>query len=198
MHRFLLFFVVAGLIASNRITAQSASPFGQASAAPAKALSAGSSAVDTADAADKKPAASDSMTRALNINSLESGTLLKIISQAFDTNSDSINPENGTFNWKGHSYDIGQFRVFRGRFERYLALPPTKDDKAYGDTLNEITELLSTRNGDGALSGNFGGIHDQHFVLFQKRADGSLIILDNSFNNGNVGASDHDPIVVFH
>ena len=150
MHRFLLFFVVAGLIASNRITAQSASPFGQASAAPAKALSAGSSAVDTADAADKKPAASDSMTRALNINSLESGTLLKIISQAFDTNSDSINPENGTFNWKGHSYDIGQFRVFRGRFERYLALPPTKDDKAYGDTLNEITELLSTRNGDGA------------------------------------------------
>ena len=150
MHRSILFFVVAGLIASNRSTAQSASPFGQASAAPAKALSAGSSAVDTADAADKKPAASDSMTRALNINSLESGTLLKIISQAFDTNSDSINPENGTFNWKGHSYDIGQFRVFRGRFERYLALPPTKDDKAYGDTLNEITELLSTRNGDGA------------------------------------------------
>ncbi len=146
-----LVFVGVGLIASHRLVAQGASPFGGAVAAvPATAVSAGSTAAGLANAADAKPAAADNMTRALNINSLESGTLLKIINQAFDTNSDSIDPENGTFNWKGHSYDIGQFRVFRGRFERYLSLPPTKDDTAYAATLNQITELLSTRNGDGA------------------------------------------------
>jgi len=141
--------VVAGLFAAHPAGAQSDSVMGGA-AAPGKAISAGSTAAGMANAADAKPSSSDTMTRALNINSLESGTLLKIINQAFDTNSDSIDPENGTFNWKGHSYDIGQFRVFRGRFERYLSLPPTKDDTAYAETLNQITELLSTRNGDGA------------------------------------------------
>lgn len=121
-------------------------------AAAAKSVSAGSNAAMTAKPADTKPSSAETMTRALNINSLESGTLLKIISQAFDTNSDSINPENGTFNWKGHSYDLGQFRIFRGRFERYLSLPPTRDETAYAGTLNQITELLSTRNGDGAAA----------------------------------------------
>ncbi len=182
MHRFLLFFVVAALVASSCVEAQNASPVGRA-AAPVKTLSAGSSATAAADAADQKPAAADSMTRAVNINSLESGTLLKIISQAFDTNSDSINPENGTFNWKGHSYDIGQFRVFRGRFERYLSLPPTKDDKAYGDTLNQITELLSTRNGDGAA----GNVMEAWKLLYRASdydADGgnSLGVANQVFN----------------
>jgi hypothetical protein len=88
----------------------------------------------------------ESLARAVNVNSLESGTLLQIINQAFDTNSDSINPENGTMNWKGHSYDLGQFRVFRGRFERYLSLPATRDQDVYAATLDQIFKLLSTRN----------------------------------------------------
>ncbi len=147
----LLVIVAAGLAMASRTGAQDESPMGTGAAA-AKSVSAGSNAAKMANAADTKPSSAETMTRALNINSLESGTLLKIISQAFDTNSDSINPENGTFNWKGHSYDLGQFRVFRGRFERYLSLPPTKDETAYADTLNQITELLSTRNGDGAAA----------------------------------------------
>ncbi|HEY8931860.1 MAG TPA: hypothetical protein VIM44_00955, partial [Rariglobus sp.] len=98
---------------------------------------------------DAKAGAVESLARAVNVNSLESGTLLQIINQAFDTNSDSINPENGTMNWKGHSYDLGQFRVFRGRFERYLSLPPTRDQDVYGATLDEIFKLLSTRTANG-------------------------------------------------
>jgi hypothetical protein len=147
----LLVIIAVGLVMVSRAGAQADSPMGGGAAA-AKSVSAGSNAAKMANAADTKPSSAETMTRALNINSLESGTLLKIISQAFDTNSDSINPENGTFNWKGHSYDLGQFRVFRGRFERYLSLPPTKDETAYADTLNQITELLSTRNGDGAAA----------------------------------------------
>ena len=153
-------------------------------AVPAGVAKSGASAGKlAAPAADPKASGADSMSRALNINSLESGTLLKIISQAFDTNSDSINPENGTFNWKGHSYDIGQFRIFRGRFERYLSLPPTKDETAYGDTLNKITDLLSTRNGDGAA----GNVMEAWKLLYRASeydADGgnSLGVANQVFN----------------
>jgi hypothetical protein len=97
-----------------------------------------------------RTAAVESLARAVNINSLESGTLLQIINQAFDTKSDSINPESGTMTWKGHSYDIGQFRVFRGRFERYLSLPATRDQDVYAVTIDEIFKLLSTRTADGS------------------------------------------------
>ena len=94
--------------------------------------------------------AAEALTRAVNINSLESGTLLKVINQAFDTNSDSIDPENGTMTWKGHSYDVGQFRVFRGRFERYLSMPATRDQDDYAATLAEIFNRLSTRTANGS------------------------------------------------
>ncbi|MCS6243327.1 MAG: hypothetical protein H2172_05625 [Opitutus sp.] len=94
--------------------------------------------------------AAESLTRAVNINSLESGTLLKVINQAFDTNSDAIDPEKGTMNWKGHSYDVGQFRVFRGRFERYLSLPATRDQDDYAATVTEIFNRLSTRTANGS------------------------------------------------
>lgn len=102
---------------------------------------------------DARSGATESQARAVNINSMESGTLLQIINKAFDADSDSINPETGTMNWKGHTYDIGQFRVFRGRFERYLSLPPTRDQDLYGAILDEIFKLLSTRTADGSQDG---------------------------------------------
>ncbi|MBW8782894.1 MAG: hypothetical protein JF599_13545 [Verrucomicrobia bacterium] len=144
---------------------------------------AASAAKVTAPVADSKLAGTDGVSRALNINSLESGTLLKIINQAFDTNSDSVNPENGTFQWKGHSYDMGQFRIFRGRFERYLALPPTKDEDAYAETLNKITDLLSTRNGEGAQ----GNVMEAWKLLytaadFDADAGNSLGVANQVFN----------------
>lgn len=104
----------------------------------------------TANRSGARGGSVESLARAVNINSLESGTLLQIINQAFDTNSDSINPENGTMTWKGHSYDLGQFRVFRARFERYLSLPATSDQEVYGATLDQIFKLLSTRTADAS------------------------------------------------
>jgi hypothetical protein len=102
---------------------------------------------------DNRSGATESQARAVNINSMESGTLLQIINKAFDADSDSINPETGTMTWKGHTYDVGQFRVFRGRFERYLSLPPTRDQDLYAATLDEIFKLLSTRTADGSQDG---------------------------------------------
>ena len=104
----------------------------------------------TANRGGSRPGATDSLTRAVNVGSLESGTLLQIINKAFDTNSDSIDPENGTMRWKGHSYDMGQFRVFRGRFERYLSLPPTRDQDVYAATIDQVFKLLSTRTANGS------------------------------------------------
>ena len=48
-----------------------------------------------------------------------------------------------------------------------------------------------------ALSGNFGGVHDQHLVLLQKGSYGSLVIFDNSLNNSNVGTSDYGFLPLF-
>lgn len=117
---------------------------------PAGAGAAAAAATNATTSAAAKDGATESLARAVNINSLESGTLLQIINKAFDTNSDSVNPENGTISWKGHSYDLGQFRVFRGRFERYLSLPPTSDQDVYAATLDQIFNLLSTRNAVGS------------------------------------------------
>ncbi len=153
MRRFtlLLTLTAAGVASSSH--AQS-DPLSGSAAGAAGATSAATGAADNATAnrtgTGARAGAADSLARAVNINSLESGTLLQIINKAFDTNSDSINPENGTMNWKGHSYDLGQFRVFRGRFERYLSLPATRDQDVYGATLDEIFKLLSTRTANGS------------------------------------------------
>ncbi len=64
--------------------------------------------------------------------------------KAFDVESDSIDFENGSFNWKGRSFDIGSSRVARARFERYLASPRiSDDDEIYLGILQKIAEMLS-------------------------------------------------------
>ena len=51
----------------------------------------------------------------------ESSTSEKFADKIFDTNSDSVDWDNGSINWKGKTYSIGNSRVVRARFERYLA-----------------------------------------------------------------------------
>jgi tetratricopeptide (TPR) repeat protein len=106
-----------------------------------------------APATPTAPAARNTADDALKIlgtGNLESNTLLTIIKTAFDTNSDAINPEDGTIQWKGHTWNLGQFRVFRARFERYLALPTSTDSDIYRAIVNEVLALLSTRSGNNA------------------------------------------------
>jgi hypothetical protein len=92
--------------------------------------------------------AAESVFNALGTANLESNTLLAIVDKAFDTDSDAFNPEEGTLTWKGHTYNIGQMRVFRARFERYLAQPESIDHDVYRGILDEIFNLLSTRGGE--------------------------------------------------
>jgi hypothetical protein len=118
-------------------------------AAPAKATSAAKSATSSASGNAPRSAA-ESALNVLGTGNLESNTLLSIINKAFDTDSDAFNPEDGTISWKGHTYNIGQFRVFRARFERYLGQPESIDQDVYRAIVNEVFSLLSTRSGEAA------------------------------------------------
>ncbi len=92
--------------------------------------------------------AAESAFNALGTANLESNTLMKVIDKAFDTDSDAFNPEDGTLTYKGHTYNLGQMRVFRARFERYLAQPESVDNEVYRGVIDEIFKLLSTRSGE--------------------------------------------------
>jgi hypothetical protein len=122
-------------------------------AAPAKATSAAKSTATTATSTASGNAPRSAAESALNVlgtGNIESNTLLSIINKAFDTDSDAFNPEDGTVSWKGHTYNIGQFRVFRARFERYLGQPESIDQDVYRAIVNEVFSLLSTRSGEAA------------------------------------------------
>ncbi len=110
-------------------------------------------------------------------NSLESNTLLTIINKAFDADSgDMIDPENGTMKWKGHTYDLGQMRIFRARFQRYLELPPSSDQQAYQELLDKIFASLASNNPD---AGTLDGITAAWHLLFQAaefEADGGVAL----------------------
>lgn len=102
----------------------------------------------SAPAAPGARSAADNAMNVLGTGNLENNTLLQIINKAFNTDSDAFNPEDGTLTWKGHTYNVGQMRAFRARFERYLAQPESIDNDVYRAILNEVFNLLSTRGGE--------------------------------------------------
>ncbi len=68
----------------------------------------------------------------------------QLTNKLWDTDSDWIDMENGTFNWKGRTFNIGNSRIARARFERYLATPLVDENtRAYLEIMEEISQLLS-------------------------------------------------------
>lgn len=59
-----------------------------------------------------------------------------------------VNSNDGTFSWKGRTFDIGTSRIFRARFERYLNQSERNIDdyEAYQNLLKEVLDLLSPRH----------------------------------------------------
>lgn len=61
----------------------------------------------------------------------------------FDVNSDSVDMENGSMQWKGKTFNLGNSRAMRMRFERYLASPSAGGDmQKYIATLTQIEKVL--------------------------------------------------------
>ncbi|MDR1498325.1 MAG: hypothetical protein LBS59_07975 [Puniceicoccales bacterium] len=96
-------------------------------------------------AAGGAPAASASnITNAGTAGDYRSTTTETMSDRIWDTKSDSLDFENGTFQWKGRTFNLGNSRAMRARLERYFATPaPAGDIRQYEAILRQIEDLLS-------------------------------------------------------
>ncbi|MEM1222390.1 MAG: hypothetical protein AAGH40_06465 [Verrucomicrobiota bacterium] len=77
---------------------------------------------------------------------LESNTFLEMANRVFDPNSDSMDFENGSYVWKGRSFNLSEQRAFRARFERFLLSSPNEDELQYAMLMDEILSRLAVIN----------------------------------------------------
>lgn len=85
--------------------------------------------------------------------SLESNTFLEMADRVFDPDSDSMDFENGNFEWKGKRFSLSNQRVFRARFERFLLDSPNEGDERYAQLMGDIMQRLEVNqdNSDEAI-----------------------------------------------
>ncbi len=99
----------------------------------------------------------------------KSSTLEGGADRLFNVNSDSVDLENGTMQWKGTTMNLGNTRTVRARFERYLAAPTDNGDmKRYVAILDQIQLLLSPQT---LTRDNYYRNQQEAFNLLFKAAD---------------------------
>ncbi len=76
----------------------------------------------------------------------ESNTFLEMSNRIFDPTSDSMDFENGSFDWKGKKFNITEQRAFRARFERFLLASPSQEEEQYAALMEDILNRLSVSN----------------------------------------------------
>jgi tetratricopeptide (TPR) repeat protein len=76
----------------------------------------------------------------------ESNTFLEMAERVFDPSSDSMDFENGSFEWKGKNFKLSEQRAFRSRFERFLLASPTEEETQYAQLMADIIDRLSVSN----------------------------------------------------
>jgi hypothetical protein len=98
----------------------------------------------------------------------------------FDVNSDSVDMENGSMQWKGKTFNLGNSRLMRARFERYLQSPPASGDvEKYIKILDKIEKLLAP---NAVNQSNYYSCQQEAFNLlfeaaqFEMDANNSLTI----------------------
>lgn len=114
--------------------------------------------------------------------SWDSGTFERGTTKVFDFDSDSIDLENGTLFWKGKTFEIGNSRAVRARFERYLAT--NLDDANFQDyqrILNEIAGILSANSlANDSVRLAWQRLYDA--AEYDIDGDGSLTIANTVYN----------------
>ena len=92
----------------------------------------------------------------------------------FDVNSDSVDMENGSMQWKGKTFNLGNSRAMRMRFERYLASPAAGGDMTkYIGTLTQIEKILAPNAVSQAnYTASQQGAFDLLFVAAEHDVDG--------------------------
>jgi len=112
----------------------------------------------------------------------ESKTFLEMANRVFDPSSDSLDFENGSFDWKGKNFNLSEQRAFRSRFERFLLASPTEEETQYARLMADIIDRLSVSNNK-----NDDAILDTWELLFRASRfdlDGgnSTIVANQVFN----------------
>jgi tetratricopeptide (TPR) repeat protein len=112
----------------------------------------------------------------------ESNSFLEMANRVFDPRSDSMDFENGSFEWKGKNFSLTEQRAFRSRFERFLLASPTEEEAQYAQLMNDILDRLSVSNDNSD-----DGILDTWELLFRASRfdlDGgnSTIVANQVFN----------------
>lgn len=124
-------------------------------------------------------------------SSFDSNTLPAMSDRVFDTENDAVDFEEGSLYWKGRTFNLGNNRVMRARFERYLAGPEISENQAsYMETMRQIEQGLSLidenldlRSSDEAKKSLF----EAWKLLFQAGGNqydgGNSLIIANLVNN---------------
>ena len=68
---------------------------------------------------------------------------LTLSDKVFNTESDVIDFERGTFKWKGKTFSIENSRIFKARFERYLNSPIPGRISEYDEEIEEVLQILA-------------------------------------------------------
>lgn len=97
-----------------------------------------------------------------------SSTLENSGDKLFDVKSDSIDLESGTMNWKGKTFNLGDTRMIRARFERYLAVPPpTQNFEDYIKILDAIDARISSINFSDSDANRTRNLQEAWNLLFE-------------------------------
>lgn len=98
----------------------------------------------------------------------KSSTSENMADRLFDVKSDSVDLENGTIQWKGKTFNLGDTRLMRARFERYLATPPPEQEFAkYMQILDEIDRRVSAMNFSDSDSNRLRNLQEAWNLLFE-------------------------------
>lgn len=129
-----------------------------------------------------QPATTQAGVSAPTSGSLESNTFLTMADRVFNPDSDSMDFENGSFVWKGRSFNLVNQRAFRARLERFLLSEPNADDENYSVLMQDILDRLSV-----AQVGSEDDILETWELLFRASefvSDGgnSTIVANQVFN----------------
>lgn len=73
----------------------------------------------------------------------ESNTFQQMANSVFDPSSDSMDFQEGSYQWKGRTFNLTNQRAFRARFERFLLDSPSADAVQYAALMAEIMNRLS-------------------------------------------------------
>ncbi|MFP4673346.1 MAG: tetratricopeptide repeat protein [Opitutales bacterium] len=117
----------------------------------------------------------------------ESNAFIRAADRVFDPESDALNFEEGTFSWKGRTFNLSEARVFRARFERYLGTDPRPNYDDYEAVIHEILDELSVAPAEDSEEAVRDTVFDAWDLMFDaaeyEMDGGNSLVIANQVHN---------------